>query len=67
MLYGAKTWALTGKLEDILKNCDSRMLRYMTRSVEFSGRNGRREKESRKTKENVERYSEEGFGTTWSG
>jgi len=28
MLYGAKTWALTGKLEDILKSCYSRMLRY---------------------------------------
>jgi len=29
MLYGAETWALTGKLEVILKSCDSRMLRYM--------------------------------------
>jgi len=28
-LYGAEAWALTGKLEDILKSCDSRMLRYM--------------------------------------
>jgi len=31
MLYSAETWALTGKLEDILKSCDSRMLRYMVR------------------------------------
>jgi len=31
ILYGAETWALTGKLEDILKSCDSRMLRYMAR------------------------------------
>jgi len=31
MLYDAETWALTGKLEDILKSCDSRMLRYMAR------------------------------------
>jgi len=29
MLYGAEKWALTGKLEDVLKSCDSRMLRYM--------------------------------------
>jgi len=29
MLCGAETWALTGKLEDILKSCDRRMLRYM--------------------------------------
>jgi len=27
MLYGAETWTLTGKLEDILQSCDSRMLR----------------------------------------
>jgi len=32
------------------------------RSVEISGRNGRiEEKESRKTRENLERYSEEGL------
>jgi len=31
MLYGAETWDLIGKLEDILKSCDSRMLRYMVR------------------------------------
>jgi len=31
MLYGTETWALTGKLEDIFKICDSRMLRYMAR------------------------------------
>jgi len=31
MLYGAETLALTGKLEDILTSCDSRMLRYMAR------------------------------------
>jgi len=30
MLYGAETWALTEKLEEILKSCD-RMLRYMLR------------------------------------
>jgi len=33
-------------------------------SVEISGRNGSiGEKESRKTEENLKRYSEEGFGT----
>jgi len=32
MLYCAETWVLTGKLEDILKSCDSRMLRYMARA-----------------------------------
>jgi len=38
------------------------------RSAEISGRNGSiREKESRKTKENLERCSEEGFGTNRSG
>jgi len=31
MLYGAETWAQTGKLEDILKRCDRRTLRYMAR------------------------------------
>jgi len=31
MLCGTETWALTGKLEEILKSCDSRMLRYMAR------------------------------------
>jgi len=31
MLYGAETWSLTGKLEDILKSSDIRMLRYMAR------------------------------------
>jgi len=95
-------WALTVKLEDSLKSCDSRMLRYMARvrwqdrisSEEVAKRCGlkmiqdklrqkrlqwfghvRREteggvlrlvigdKESRKTKENLERYSEEGFRT----
>jgi len=30
-LYCAETWALTGKFEDILKSCDSRILRYMAR------------------------------------
>jgi len=29
MLYGAETWAETGQLEDILKSCYRRMLRYM--------------------------------------
>jgi len=39
-----------------------------TRSVEISGINRSiREKESTKTKENLERYSEEGFGTNRSG
>jgi len=33
MLYGAETWALTGKLEDILKSCNSRMLRHMARVI----------------------------------
>jgi len=38
------------------------------RNVENSGRQGSiGEKETRKTKENLERYSEEGFGTTRSG
>jgi len=38
------------------------------RSIEISGRNGSfREKKSRKTKENLERYSEEGFGAIRSG
>jgi len=38
------------------------------RSVEISVRNGSiRKKKSRKTKENLERYSEEGFGTNTSG
>jgi len=31
MLYGAETWALASKLEDILNRCDRRMLRYMAR------------------------------------
>jgi len=31
MLYGAETWLLTGKLENILKSCDGRMLKYMAR------------------------------------
>jgi len=31
MLYGTETWELTGKLKDILKSCDSRMLRDMAR------------------------------------
>ena len=29
MLYGAETWAMTAKMEDIMKSCDRRMLRYM--------------------------------------
>jgi len=29
--HHAKIWALTGKLEDILKSYDSKMLRHMTR------------------------------------
>jgi len=38
------------------------------RSVEISGRNGSvEEKECRKTKENLERYSEEGLGAIRSG
>jgi len=31
MLYGAETWALTGKLEDIVKSCDTGMLRSMAK------------------------------------
>jgi len=31
MLYGSETWSLTGKLEDILQSCNSRMLRYRAR------------------------------------
>jgi len=38
------------------------------RSVEISGRNGSiGDKESRKTKENLDTFSEEGFGTNRSG
>jgi len=34
MLYRAETWmALLGKLEDILKSCDRRILRYMASSL----------------------------------
>ena len=29
LLYGAETWALTQKMEEILKRCDNRMLRFM--------------------------------------
>jgi hypothetical protein len=29
MLYGAETWEMTGKIEDIMKHCDRRMLRYI--------------------------------------
>jgi len=29
MLYGAETWALTGKFDDKLISCDRRKLRYM--------------------------------------
>ena len=29
LLYGAETWALTGRLVDVLRNCDRRMLRHM--------------------------------------
>ncbi len=29
LLYGVETWALTDKLMDLLRCCDSRMLRYM--------------------------------------
>ena len=29
MLYGAETWRMTEGIEDILKRCDRRMLRYM--------------------------------------
>jgi len=31
MMYGAEIWVLTGKLEDILKSCDSRMLKHKAR------------------------------------
>jgi hypothetical protein len=30
MLYGAESWALTARLENIMRCCDRRMLRYMT-------------------------------------
>jgi len=69
--------------EEVAKRCGLKMIQIETekvtivwsckkgnggRSVEISGRNGSiREKGSRKTKENLERYSEEGFGTNWSG
>ena len=29
MLYGAETWQMTKKIEDILKHCDRKMMRYM--------------------------------------
>ena len=29
MLYGAETWAMTGRMEDILRRYDRGMLRYM--------------------------------------
>ena len=29
LLYGAETWAMTTKLENVLKTCDYRMMRYM--------------------------------------
>ena len=29
LLYGAETWALTGRLEGLLRSCDYRMLRHM--------------------------------------
>jgi hypothetical protein len=29
MLYGAETWEMTGRVEDIMKHCDRRMLRYI--------------------------------------
>ena len=31
LLYAAKTWALTERLEGLLAICDHRMLRYMSR------------------------------------
>ena len=31
MLYGSETWAMTKKDKDILRKCDTRMLRYMAR------------------------------------
>ncbi len=30
MLYGAKIWVMTERLENILRSSDSRMLRYIT-------------------------------------
>ena len=29
MLYGAETWQMKKRIENILKRCDRRMLRYM--------------------------------------
>ena len=29
MLYGSETWVMTRRMEDILKSCGRRMLRYM--------------------------------------
>ena len=29
MLYGSETWALTKKLDEVIRRCDRRMLRYM--------------------------------------
>jgi hypothetical protein len=29
MLYGAESWVLTARLENIMRCCDCRMLRYM--------------------------------------
>ena len=31
LLYGAETWALTARLEQIIRSCDRRMLRYMAK------------------------------------
>ena len=31
LLYGAETWALTKHLEDLLRRCDTKMLRYMAK------------------------------------
>jgi len=30
MLYGAETWQMKKRIENIMKQCDRRMLRYMT-------------------------------------
>lgn len=31
LLYGAETWALTARLEQIIRSCDRRMLRYLAK------------------------------------
>ena len=30
LMYGSETWSVTKKVEDILKGCDRKMIRYIT-------------------------------------